>query len=289
MLSSGLSVHQKLLVSKYTAIAQLIYGQLLRVVSIYARTKENKIIEKKDIPLSKGKSDIKISYISGVALHLSKSHNSQPFSIASSIASHLSADWGEYLLIQVVSPGLICIEVSDFVLAAWLQRFIDIRARERVDFAPLALKASSEKAVMSGLDDFVFSIQYVHARCCSMLRLAQHEKLIDLNQFSSEPIQLDSYGRLYLNHKAERRLISSLVKIVDELEPVIPGPLKWKEAALNLVKAFESFWSACRICGDLKTTKPELVMSRIGLVMTTQSVLKFVLEEKLGIPACLEL
>ena len=89
-----MSVHQKLLVSKYTAIVQLIYGQLFRVVSIYARTKENTIIEKKDIPLSKGKNDIKISYISGVALRLSKSHNSQPFSIASSIASHLSADWG---------------------------------------------------------------------------------------------------------------------------------------------------------------------------------------------------
>ncbi|MGD1910348.1 MAG: DALR anticodon-binding domain-containing protein [Rivularia sp. (in: cyanobacteria)] len=284
-----MSVHQKLLVSKYTAIVQLIYGQLFRVVSIYARTKENTIIEKKDIPLSKGKNDIKISYISGVALRLSKSHNSQPFSIASSIASHLSADWGEYLQIQVVSPGLICIEVSDFVLAVWLQRFIDIPRGRRVDFAPLPLKPGSEKAVMSGLDDFVFSIQYVHARCCSLLRLAQHEKLIDLNQFSLLSIPLDSYGRLYLNHKAERRLISCLVKIVDELEPVIPRPLKWEGAALDLVKAVENFWSACRICGNLKTTKPELVMSRIGLVMTTQSVLKFVLEEKLGIPACLEL
>ncbi|MEM9926856.1 MAG: DALR anticodon-binding domain-containing protein [Cyanobacteria bacterium P01_D01_bin.50] len=284
-----MSVHQKLLVSKYTAIVQLIYGQLVEAVSIYARTKENKIIEKKDIPLSKGKNDIKISYISGIALHLSNSHNSQPFSIASSIASHLSANWGEYLLIHVVSPGLICIEVSDFFLAAWLQRFIDIPKGKKVDFTPLALKTGSEKTVMAGLDDFVFSIQYVHARCCSMLRLVHHEKLIDLNQFSSESIQLDSYGRLYLNHKAERHLISSLVKILDELEPVIVRPVKWEGAALRLVKAFESFWSNCRICGDLKITKPELFISRIALVMTTQSVLKFVLEEKLGIPACLEL
>lgn len=269
---------------------QLVHGHLTRSVSIYALSGENKCIKKKDIPLSKGKTDIKISYISGVALHLSKSHNSQPFSIAISIASHLSANSGKDFLIEVLPSGLIHIEVSDLVLAAWLQRFIDNRSKQRVEINPLASRANSGKAVMSQFGDSVFSIQYVHARCCSLLRLAQQEKLIDFNHVSSQPIPwLNGGGQLRLNHEAERCLISSLVKVVDELEPAIARPVKWKGAALDLVQAFESFWSACRIHGNLKTTAPEIVMARVGLVMATQSVLKFLLEEKLGIPACLEL
>ena len=282
-------MHQKLLVSKYTALIQLIYGQLTRAVSIYARSEENKYIQKKDIPLSKGKSEIKISYISGVALQLSKSHNSQAMNVASSIASHLSANCSDDFLVEVLPPGLIEMEVSDLVLVAWLQRFVDSWRGKSIDFNSSALKAGCVKAVMSEKSDSVFSIQYVHARCCSLLRLAQHEKLIDTNNFSSESIPwFNSYGILCLNHQAERRLINCLVKLVDELEPAIARSLKWEGAALSLVKAFESFWSTCRIYGTLTTT-PELAVARLGLVMATQSVLKFLLEEKLDISACSEL
>lgn len=278
MLSSVYSVHQKLLVCKYTAINQLIYGCLTESISIYAHSSQNKYIEKKEIPLSKGKNDIKISYISGIALHLSKSHNSHPFSIATSIASCLSVNYGTDLQIFVLPTGLIYIEVSDLVLASWLQHFIDRRREERIEMNSLALKA-----------DAVFSIQYIHARCCSLLRLAQQEKLLNTNKIASESIPwLNASEQLYLNHQAERRLINNLVKVVDELEPAITRPLKWEGAALSLLKAFENFWSACRICGT-STTPPEVIMARVGLIMTTRSVLKFLLEEKLGIPACSEL
>jgi len=284
VLSSVYYVRKKLLVSKYTAIRQLIYGQLTRSVSIYARSEGIIYPEKKDIPLSKGKSDIKISYVSGVALHLSKSHNSQPFLIASSISSYLSANWGEDLLVEVLPPGLIHIQVSDLVLGIWLQCLIERSRRNQSDFT------LSQKIVTSDLPSKVFSLQYVHARCCSLLKLAQQEKIINCNEFSSESIPwLDSDGRLRLNHQAEGCLIGSLVKLVDELEPVVAHSGKWEAAALRLVEAFEDFWSACRIFGDLKSTAPQLVIARIGLVVATQSVLKFLLEEKLGISAYSEL
>ncbi|NJM20035.1 MAG: glutamate acetyltransferase [Richelia sp. RM2_1_2] len=275
---------KKLLVSKYTAIIQLIYGELTRSVSIYARSEKIEYIEKIDIPLSKGKSDITISYVSGVALHLSKSHNSLPCSIASSITSYLSAIWGEDLLVEVLPSGLICIQVSDLVLGVWLQCLINGRNEYKGDFN------LSQKIVTSELPSKVFSLQYVHARCCSLLKLAQQEKIIDCNEFSFESIPwLDSHGRIRLNHQAERCLIASLVRLVDELEPVIARRVKWEAAALGLVRSFADFWSNCRIFSDLRTTNPELVIARIGLVMATQSVLQFLLEEKLGISACSEL
>lgn len=287
MLSSVYYVHQKLLVSKYTAINQLIYGYLTTAVSIYALSEKNRCLEKKDIPLSKGKSDIKISYISGVAFLFSKSHNSQTFSIADSIASCLSADLTTYFTVEVLASGLIQIQVTDSLLAVWLQSFIDLNG----SIEPSEVKF---KVLEDGLSDCVFSIQYVHARCCSLLKLAQQEKLVDFdinfNKYSSEPIPwLKSDGQLRLNHQAERCLIGSLVRIVDELQPVITRPVKWEGAALSLVQAFEGFWSSCRIHDGLKTTAPELIMCRIGLLMTTQSVLRFLLEDKLGISAWLEL
>ncbi|MDY6899577.1 MAG: DALR anticodon-binding domain-containing protein [Cyanobacteriota bacterium] len=280
-------MHKKLLVSKYTAIIQLIHGQLAERVSIYALPERNNPIEKKDIPLSKGKSDIRISYISGVALQLSKSHNSEPFLIASSIAVDLSVSFDAYLMVEVLPKGLIQMQVTDLFVAVWLQDLIDKnRSIERAKVKHLDLGTA--------LRDCVFSIQYVHARCCSLLRLAQKEKLIDfniyLNEHSSESIPwLDDDGKLRLNHHNERRLIVSLVKIIDELEPIIARPLKWQGAAMQLVTAFEGFWSTCRIHDDVTAITPEIVKARIGLIAATQSVLRFLLEEKLGIPACLEL
>lgn len=287
MLSSVYYVHQKLLVSKYTAIIQLIYGYLTRAVSIYALSEENKYIEKKDIPLSKGKNNIKISYISGIAFHFSKSHNSQTFSIASSIASNLSTDLTTYFTVEVLPSGLIQIQVTDSLLAVWLQSFIDLNG---------SIKASKVnfKTKIDNLSDCIFSIQYVHARCCSLLKLAQQEKLVDfdinVNKYFSKPIPwLKSDGQLRLNHQAERCLINSLVRIIDELQPVNARQVKWEGAALGLVRAFEGFFKDCRIHNGLITTAPEQVMARIGLIATTQSVLRFLLEEKLGISAWLEL
>ncbi len=290
MLSSVYYVRKKLLVSKYTAIIQLIYGQLTEAVSIYARAKEKKYLEKKYIPLSKGKSDIKISYISGVALHLSKSHNSEPFSIASSIASDLLADFSTYLLIEVLPSGLICIEVSDAFLAIWLQQFIYDRKVKKAEVPAFKFKAGSKQILVAQFSDSVFYMQQLHAKCCSLLKLAEQEKLINSNTFSPQSISLLSSNReLYLNHPAERRLICSLVKLMDELEPLIARPLRWQGAALNLAKAFEYFWSTCRIHGNLQVTTPEIVMLRIVLIMVTQSVSRFLLEEKLNVSAFSEL
>jgi len=255
---------------------------LTRAVSIYALLERNNYIQKKEIPLSKGKSDIKISYISGVALHFSNTHNSDFSSIASSIAYRLSEILGGYFIVEALPTGLIQIQVTDSVLAVWLQSFIDSNG--------IVLATNSSELVMSEPSDCVFPIQYIHARCCSLLRLAHQEKLVDLNKTSSGPIPwLNDDREIRLNHQAERCLIYSLVRFMDELNPVNARRVKWEGLALPLVRAFEGFCSSCRIHDGLKLNAPELVMARIGLLMATQSVLRFVLEEKLGTTACWEL
>ena len=91
-------------------------------------------------------------------------------------------------------------------------------------------------------------------------------------------------------HPASRRLIAELIQVVDELEcSDSRDERKWEKAALKLSEAFQNFWSECRIWGDVKTTNPELAQARLGLVLATQSVLRFLLEDKLSIFALQEL
>ncbi|MFN6481318.1 MULTISPECIES: DALR anticodon-binding domain-containing protein [unclassified Nostoc] len=149
----------------------------------------------------------------------------------------------------------------------------------------------------------LFAIEYAHARCCSLVLLAHQEGLIKLREpvpntspafwevISPNPLPwLNCDGTLRLNHLDERRLIDELIQVIDNIEcPDVGGSVKWEKVALNLSQAFEKFWSNCRIWGEVKIISPELAQARLGLLMATQSVLKYVLEENLGVFAPLEL
>ncbi|WP_233718532.1 DALR anticodon-binding domain-containing protein [Nostoc mirabile] len=168
---------------------------------------------------------------------------------------------------------------------------------------PLALSVRvASRREAEGMPN-LFTVQYAHARCCSLVLLAHREGLIKLREpvpntspafwsvISPNPIPwLNCDGTLRLNHPDERRLIGELIQVVDNIEcPDVSGSVKWEKVALSLSQAFEKFWCNCRIWGEVKITSPELAQARLGLLMATQSVLRFVLEENLGVFAPLEL
>ncbi|MDZ8109361.1 MAG: DALR anticodon-binding domain-containing protein [Nostoc sp. DedQUE12a] len=243
---------------------------------------------------------------------MSNSQNRETIEVASAIALHLSATCGDVFNVQIVPPGCIHFELTDSALAGWLQRLVGEWGDEQESTgqelfpcpqhrpAPLPLSMPNAPCPMPHA---LFPIQYTHARCCSLVLLAHRERLIQLREplgnsspsfwsvISPNPIPWLNYdGKLLLNHPDERRLISELVGVVDNIEcPDIRGSVKWEKAAFNLSQAFEDFWRNCRIWGEVKIMSPKLAQARLGLLMATQSVLKFVLEEKLKIFAPLEL
>ncbi|KAB8318111.1 glutamate acetyltransferase [Tolypothrix campylonemoides VB511288] len=329
-------MHKSLLVSKYTAIKQLIYSILDTSLSIYTKNRLIICTTYKNIPLSQGRDENKIIYISGIALQISKSEKFPAMEIANGIVSHISANYDQDFKIQIVSPGWIHLEVTHPLLAAWLQNLAlgtagQINSKFKISPAdtlrvsetppkeaqnsklklspsspslPHSLTPSSPSLPHSLTPSSSFTAQYAHARCCSLVRLAIVEGLIqqgEPNQEDSEsskqrllssilmpnPIPwLNCDEKLRFHHPASYRLINELVRVVDSLAfPNLGGSLNWEKAATSLSRAFETFWSKCRIFGEVKTASPELAQARIGLVLATQSVLKFLLEEKLGMIA----
>ncbi|MBD2340883.1 glutamate acetyltransferase [Calothrix sp. FACHB-156] len=302
-------VHFNLLVSKYTAIKRLIYSHLWKSLSVYTWNTELDSIKDAKFPLYKGRDDKRILYISGVALKLEKSQNQKSLDIAQSIAANLSELDGDVFRIEIVPPGWIHLELTHSALAAWLQNLPMGIFRER--------KIASDKNLPINNSDSLFAVQYAHARCFSLLQQAHREGLIQLQEVLLDtdnniaqqktslsnlapaylsvscptPIPwLDSEQKLRLNHLAEGHLIGELVQVVDDLEcHPINSTVNWAKAALNLSQAFENFWRECRIWGKVKTTSPELAQARLGLLMVTQSVFRFLLEEKLGLFAPREL
>ncbi|WP_331000692.1 DALR anticodon-binding domain-containing protein [Nostoc sp. NZL] len=218
--------------------------------------------------------------------------------LASAIASDLSRTCGDVFSIQIVPPGWIHFELTHSTLATWLQS-LAVGNLERDGKQAGQLMPNARYPMSNSL----FAVQYAHARCCSLVLLAHREGLIKLREpvpntspdfwsvISPNPLPwLNCDGRLRLNHPDERHLIAELVQVVDNIECAdISGSVKWEKVALNLSQAFENFWSNCRIWGEVKISSPELAQARLGLLMATQSVLRFVLEENLGIFAPLEL
>lgn len=312
-------MHHSILVSKYTAFKHLISSYIVNTLSTYTYSDKISCIEGKKITLSKGRDNNKVLYISGMVLWFAKSHNQDPMEIASAIVSQLLETCGGVFIIQIVPPGWIYLELTHPLLATWLQSLAvgslekaEEQASRRDSEPPLGIERKREQGRKENLiqnsrcqisnPERLFAMQYVHARCCSLVWLAHREGLIKLREplpdtspalrniiFTEQIPWLDCDEKLRLNHPDESHLITKLVQVVDDLVCSDDGSVNWEKAGLNLSQAFENFWSKCRIWGEVKISSPELAKARLGLVMVTQSVLRFLLVEKLGVVALLEL
>ncbi|MDR9895566.1 DALR anticodon-binding domain-containing protein [Aetokthonos hydrillicola Thurmond2011] len=258
------------------------------ILSIYTEKAQLECMNEEYFPLHKDRSNHKILYTSGIVPRLSKYENVSPQEIEKSIVSHFSANYSNEFKVQSVSPNWIRFELTDPALATWLQGVAEegtlsrgaLEQREQGEQG----RQGEKEIFVPGVGNSLFSVQYAHARCCSLLRLGKQEGLIDSSNFIP---WLDSKKELRLTHPASTSLIDELIQVVDFSECNIL--IKWEKVALKLSQAFENFWSQCRIFGEVKTTSSDLAAARLGLVMATQSVLSFLLETKLGISAPREL
>jgi arginyl-tRNA synthetase len=250
-----------------------------------------------EIPLNRGKNSARVLYLSAIALKLTKTWQQTPQAIATQLAETLQPLCYPDFAVKVARDGMIELELTDAGLAVWLQRLAQI---------PLPVP---EYRILSPVvcADRLFPIQYSHARCCSLLRMADRDRLISIAQpdvatapqiwslAAPNPIPwLNSSRQLRLVHPGDRALISQLITVLDNLSPVFGNctqekPVNYLKIANNLSQAFQTFYSQCRIWGEVKTETPKLAQARLGLVLATQSLLRFILAELLNAIAPVEL
>lgn len=267
------------------------------------------------ISLHRAKDYSRVLYGSGIAFELSQFKNIPALEIANvlatlvrgaelSVGNHeveyccqqfsLATNVLQEFTVEVVPPGWIHLEVTEPAIAAWLQSLVSLLQVQNL--------SKEEPCQLTRTDTSrLFAVQYTHARCHSLVQMAHREKIITLKAqldtspttflVAPDPIPWLNHQKLRCCHPAERDLIGQLLETLDELYCPCASrqPIDWEKAALNLSQAFQTFYSCCRIWGEVKIQTLALAQARLGMVIVTQSVLRLLLQDKLGVPAPLEL
>ncbi|NEP01605.1 MAG: hypothetical protein F6K58_23705 [Symploca sp. SIO2E9] len=219
------------------------------------------------------------------------------------------------LSVEVESSGWINFKLSDWALAIWLQDLMERPSLEEYGSKGILVKGKEGSSIGANpcipqyLDNWdpntSFQLQYLHARCCSLLRLAHQQGLITLKKFDFKTPQLQIIEpnpipwlqenqvsgtealRLRLTDSTEQNLIGLILDCLDEIGEQNQFALVKRGSTLSL--AFEEFYSECRIWGEVKTHNLGLAQARLGLLAVTQSLVRSLLQDQLGIDAPLEL
>jgi DALR anticodon binding domain len=209
------------------------------------------------------------------------------------------------------SAGWLYAEFSPEDLTTWLQHLIAAKPM----LLPSELKSEiSEIELAISSDPVLFGLQHVHARCHSLLRLAEQEKFLQLEDwehffgcYKSSLWQTDA-GELYLQTKSEKALLNALMQFPQSLSPQkeiygchpfrrgdrtplrcpLPPQHLYKQAIL-WEQLFSDFHRDSRLFGSVQQHAPQLAHARLALVYIVKNVVAFLLEDILRVTAPLEL
>ena len=236
-----------------------------------------------------------IVYKCSIALALGSYFKIAPRIIAVNLISLLDCEQNNIisessfdLYIETTKSGWINFYLDSLSLAGWLQQSLFFLKTERFIEGDLSMVCQLNKTPAN-----LFPIQYVHARCCSLLYLAAREKLITLQKDNSQTeigqlsqirsiSWLDAQNNLWLKSAVEFQLIYQLLTITDAFTS---NSAKWNKLAINLSQTAAIFISECHFMGATKRKYPQKAIARVGLIILTQYWLQRILVEKLNVAA----
>jgi hypothetical protein len=254
---------------------------ILRLQFTIARLFPTLVLPLNFIPVLRQTDGLGIVYKSAIAFKLTTLCQETLTEIATRLVADLpnyTSDFPLELTVEFLSPGWIYFRYSELEIARWLQSWIDLPIRE------------GRKPNLTGS---LMPLQYTHARCCSILHLAQTQGLINID-FHGEKLWLapqpipwfDEQYRWCLANPHAVQAIASLVDLVDYLCDVTQvSEANLLKSAINLSEYSLAFESNCRFFGS----KNSLSISNFALVAVVKSGLRLVLENKFDSIALTEL
>jgi hypothetical protein len=273
-----------------------------------------------EIPLNRVQRDDQLWYVSAIALKLATVTQDSATAIATQLVDDLIQDtaltkvnpsplsldsvWGQATM-QLTPPGWMHFKFSDKGLALWLQLLSEwlltsgnLTSSDRVEMQnrvgqPTPQGSSPRNCISS------FEVLYTHARCCDLLRLGEQAGILRLY---ADPAQVASWQIVDPSpipwwaddlwrcaQLPERRLIMQMVDVLDELS-MGPAPSidRIWGLAQRLSQAFQRFYAQCSIFALAQTDRP-LAQARLGLVLLTQALLRWLLQDWLHLKPPIEL
>ncbi len=197
-----------------------------------------------------------------------------------------AAEYTLQFTVRVIKNGLIEFVLSDRSIGLWLE--LGIRRWGDGEMGRWGAGGDGE------IGDYnLFPVQYVHDRCCSLLRLGEREGLINLidGDFQTDTWQIVNPNPFkyycdanigYFYESAELNLLRRISVIIDYIsDRNSPDPKTGIQLALNLSDACLNFTAACRIFGSVAQNQRDLAIARLGLIVIVQRCLQtFIMPDK---------
>ena len=196
-------------------------------------------------------------------------------SLLASNSPYPSAEVPPSLKMRINQKGLIEFAVCDRFIGQWLEYLASLRDWGNGEFGRLGIWG----------DFNWFPVQYVHNRCCSLLRLGASECLIELNDTwqITNPNVFKYYWDEnigYCYEPTEINLLRQISLVIDYVsDRNSQDPKTWWQLNLNLSDACLKFIAACRIFGSVSRNQRSLEIARLGLIAMVQSCLRRVILE----------
>jgi hypothetical protein len=220
-----------------------------------------------------------------VRLLPSQSKNtSETESLEIAVAVHKSGWIDFYICTQKMSR-----QSQNRNLTIWLERLIagiiNHSNQNHLNFLPKECQKS----------DSFFPLQYIHARCSSLLSLGAREGLISLeterlaivNWLIKQPCSLkwcEPQNNFYLMKPQEWDLLKQICLMLDLLaENKKHSSQDWLQLTKNISEVWLRFISSCPFCGEVSQQTPQLAIARLNLIALTHWCLETILMFKLGI------
>ncbi|NCO76452.1 MAG: hypothetical protein GW795_11305 [Cyanobacteria bacterium] len=201
-----------------------------------------------------------IIYKTSLCLPLAKIYKKSPLFLAQNLVNIFNqSSYQQDILIQISRNGWLEFIIGDRLVNEWLNKVNKINLLE--------LNKDNIKTNKSQIN---FNNYYTHSRCCSILKSAHQQNIINLNSvdfilnkwYIEKPVNI-KYEIINLSGSYEQKLIKELIIITDK---IVNNKLNYQNSLNKLSKAILDVECYCQIWGETLHNHLAISQSRLGLI-----------------------